>query len=123
MQRAPRRSVPRKSAAARGLGHGHRSDRQQALATMAEGQLCFRCELSGIEHRLSRSLISRSKDGKRWVSEYLDLDEYPGRAYGGPQVKRLSGRKCNRRHGQTMTTAILNGRAGQSRQWATSRQW
>ena len=116
------RTRPRLSAAARGLGHGHRSERQHALATMAEGQLCFRCELSGIEHRLSRALISRSKDGKRWVSEYLDLDHYPGRAYGGPQIVRLSGKACNRRHGQRMTTAILNGRTV-AQQWATSRQW
>lgn len=89
---------------------------------MAEGQQCFRCELNGRVHLLSRALISRSKDGKRWVSPWLDLDEYPGRAYGGPQVKRLSGRACNRRHGQKLTTAILNGRS-QPQQWATSRQW
>ena len=118
------RSRPRLSAEARGVGSAHRAERQHALATMAEGQQCFRCELRGIEHPLSRALISRSKDGRRWVSEYLDLDDYPGRAYGGPQVKRLSGRKCNRQHGQRMTTAILNARDGaQSRQWATSRQW
>lgn len=116
------RTRPRLSATERGLGHGHRCDRQHALATMAEGQQCFRCELDGRVHLLSRSLIGRSTDGRRWVSEFLDLDEYPGRAYGGPQVKRLSGRACNRRHGQKLTTAILNGRAGYARQ-ATSRQW
>jgi hypothetical protein len=118
------RTKPRLSAAARGLGSGHRSVRQHALATMAEGQQCFRCELRGIVHRLSRALISRSADGKRWVSPWLDLDDYPGRAVGGPQVKRLSGRKCNRSHGQQLTTAILNARTGgQARQWATSRRW
>jgi hypothetical protein len=92
---------------------------------MAEGQQCFRCELRGITHRLSRALISRSKDGKRWVSPWLDLDDYPGRAAGGPQVKRLSGRKCNRSHGQQLTTAILRARngGGLTRQWATSRRW
>jgi hypothetical protein len=92
---------------------------------MAEGQLCARHLTMGITHPLSRSLISRSKDGLRWVAPLLDLDDFPGRAYGGPQVKRLSCRQSNRSHGQRLTTAILNARrgGGQVRQWATSRQW
>ena len=113
------RSRPRLSAAARGLGSGHQSERQQALATMAEGQLCARHLSMGIEHPLSRALISRSKDGLRWVAPLLDLDDFPGRAFGGPQVKRLSCRKSNRSHGATMG----NRMRGQVRQWATSRQW
>ena len=72
------RSRPRLSAAARGLGSGHQSERQQALATMAEGQLCARHLSMGIEHPLSRALISRSKDGLRWVAPLLDLDDFPG---------------------------------------------
>ena len=113
------RSRPRLSAAARGLGSGHQDERQHALATMAEGQLCARHLSMGIEHPLSRTLISRSKDGRRWVSPFLDLDDFPGRAFGGPQVKRLSCRKSNRSHGATMG----NRMRGQARQWATSRRW
>ena len=113
------RGRPRLSAAERGLGHPHRTDRQHALATMTEGQQCFRCELRGAVHPLSRSLIGRSKDGRRYVAPLLDLDEYPGRVFGGPQIKRLSGRNCNRSHGATLG----NRMRGVSANWAASRVW
>jgi hypothetical protein len=76
---------------------------------MAEGELCFRCELEGRVHPMTRAVISRRPDG-RYVSALLDLDEYPGRAFGGPQIKRLSWRRCNRRHGQRLSTAVQNAR-------------
>jgi hypothetical protein len=31
--------------------------------------------------------------------QYLDLDDFPGRIFGGPQVKLLAHRSCNRRAG------------------------
>lgn len=34
-------------------------------------------------------------------SDVLDLDDYPGRRFGGPQIKRLSYRSCNRSEGAT----------------------
>jgi hypothetical protein len=41
---------------------------------------------------------------------------------GKREYQGLEHRYCSRRHGQQMTTAILNGRSAM-RQWATSRQW
>lgn len=35
----------------------------------------------------------------RSQARWLDLDDFPGRRYGGPQVKVLSHRSCNRRAG------------------------
>jgi hypothetical protein len=43
-------------------------------------------------------------------SRTLDLDHFPGRMYGGPQITRLAHRKCNRRDGQRKTTAILKAK-------------
>jgi len=120
--------------AQRGLGGGHQSDRQHALAVMPEGALCARCESRGIAHPMTRAVITRRPDG-RYVSPLLDLDDFPGRAYGGPQVKRLSWRRCNRRAGQAITAAINRARGGltqrqqaairakQGGQWQASRQW
>ena len=31
--------------------------------------------------------------------QFLDLDDFPGRVFGGPQVKLLAHRSCNRRAG------------------------
>jgi len=36
----------------------------------------------------------------------LDLDDFPGRVFGGPQVKRLSHRFCNRAAGARVTNMI-----------------
>jgi hypothetical protein len=60
-----------------------------------------------------RSAIAQRPDG-RFVSPLLDLDDFPGRAYGGPQIKRLSWRRCNRRAGQRLTAAILRARRAQT---------
>jgi hypothetical protein len=62
----------------------------------------------------------------------LDLDDFPGRVYGGPQVKKLSHRACNRRAGQAITAAINRARGGltprqvyaiRMKQWQKARQW
>lgn len=102
----------------RGLGAPHQSARQQALATMPEGALCARCAAHGIEHPMTRAAITRRPDG-RYVAPLLDLDDFPGRVYGGPQVKRLSWRKCNRRAGARLS----NRSRGIARAWRTARRW
>lgn len=90
----PRRA---RNTTAAGLGYSHQQDRQRALAAMPDGELCARCLACGIEHPMSRALITR-RNG-RWVAPMLDLDDFPGRRFGGPQVKRLSYRSCNRSSG------------------------
>lgn len=118
----------RASSTERGLGSAHQSARQRALAAMPEGALCARCESRGIAHPMTRAVITRRSDG-RYVSPMLDLDDFPGRAYGGPQVKRLSWRRCNRQAGQAITAAINRTRGGPTpkqlaamrlRQWQAS---
>jgi hypothetical protein len=100
----------RLTTAQRGLGGPHQSYRQTALATMAEGQPCFRCELRGVVHPMTRAVIRRSPYTGRWVAPALELDDYPGRVFGGPQVKRLSWRKCNRSAGGTLGNMIKASR-------------
>ena len=87
---------------AAGLGRAHQAARQAALAALADGQPCARCQARGVYHPLTRALVSRSRDGRRWVAPLLDLDDFPGRMFGGPQEKRLSYRFCNRSQGATM---------------------
>ncbi len=101
-------AVARLTTAQRGLGGDHQSARQRALATMAEGAPCARCELRGVEHPMTRDVITR-RDG-RWVAPLLDLDDFPGRVYGGPQVKRLSWRSCNRGAGARLGNRRRAGR-------------
>jgi hypothetical protein len=36
----------------------------------------------------------------------LDLDDFPGRVFGGPQVERLAHRYCNRKAGQRVGVKI-----------------
>lgn len=38
--------------------------------------------------------------------QYLDLDDWPGRVFGGPQVKLLAHRSCNRRAGAILTNRM-----------------
>jgi hypothetical protein len=89
----------RRTTKERGLGGSHPAERRAALKALKDGDLCFRCELRGIEHPMYRSLVIQTPRGPK--SPWLDLDEYPGRAVGGPQIKRLSYRRCNRSHGAT----------------------
>ena len=72
----------------KGLGWAHVRGRRAALAVLRDGDPCARCEAAGIYHPMYR-----------WQARWLDLDDFPGRMFGGPQVKRLSHRKCNRSAG------------------------
>jgi hypothetical protein len=98
----------RRTTTQRGLGSPHQKTRVQSLTDLRDGDPCARCELRGVYHPMWRSLVTW-KNGKP-TSRWLDLDDFPGRVYGGPQVKRLSWRKCNRRAGQRITTMILRMR-------------
>jgi hypothetical protein len=88
-----------------GLGNAHQKTRQRALAALQDGDLCARCAERGIEHPMFRSLVTRRPSGL-YVAPMLDLDDFPGRRFGGPQIKRLSYRICNRRAGQRAGAAM-----------------
>ena len=92
-----------------GLGYQHQQARQRALAALRDGDFCARCQARGIEHPMTRALITRRPDG-RLVAPQLHLDDFPGRAYGGPQVKRLSYRACNVRAGQALAAQLQRGK-------------
>ena len=120
----------RGTTAQRGLAGQHQPTRVRALTALQDGDPCFRCQLAGIYHPMYQALVTWTR-GKP-TSPWLDLDDYPGRMYGGPQTKRLSYRACNRRAGQRQTTAILNARNGARRgnrkrtpspSFTTSRRW
>jgi hypothetical protein len=81
-------------------GCGGRCSRRWPTATRAP-----RCELAGIYHPMFRAQA-------RW----LDVDEFPGRMYGGPQVRRLSWRRCNRQAGARAGNAARGARAARRRQ-------
>ncbi len=102
----------------RGLGYTHQHARQLALAAMPEGALCARCQQRGITHPMTRDVITY-RNG-RWTAPLLDLDDFPGRMYGGPQVKRLSWAKCNRTAGGRLGGLTRRRRP---RRFVTSRVW
>jgi hypothetical protein len=87
----------------RGLGAGHQRDRITALTQLRDGQPCARC--GGPMYRSAVYWV-----GGKPRSRTLDLDHFPGRMYGGPQITRLAHRSCNRRSGQRQTTAILKAK-------------
>jgi hypothetical protein len=107
-QQRRQRYRPRKQAAAgpgmvrltttqRGLGYDHQLDRKRRLAALRDGDPCPRC------------------GGPMFRGQYLDLDDFPGRIFGGPQVKLLAHRYCNRRAGSRQREAAKRLRA--SRTW------
>jgi hypothetical protein len=71
----------RLSTTQRGLGYDHQLTRRERLAQLRDGDPCPRC------------------GGPMFRGQYLDLDDFPGRIFGGPQVKVLAHRYCNRRAG------------------------
>ena len=87
----------------RGLGCDHQRQRVTALTALRDGDPCARCG-----RPMWRADVYWVNGKPR--SRTLDLDDFPGRMYGGPQVKRLSHRSCNRRAGQRQTTAALRTR-------------
>ncbi len=82
----------------RGLGGSHQADRRRQLAALRPGQPCPRCGTG------------------MYPWQRLDLDDYPGRVFGGPQVKRLAHARCNRQAG-----ARLGNRLRRMRRLAMAR--
>ena len=75
-----------------GLGTDHDRERARQLALFRDGQPCPRC---GRPMRYFQA---------------LDLDDFPGRRFGGPQVKLLSHARCNRSAGGSAGARITNAR-------------
>jgi hypothetical protein len=84
-----------------GLGAAHQAERRRQLAALIDGQPCPRCGRG-----MYRGMM-------------LDLDDFPGRIFGGPQVKLLSHRSCNRRAG----AILVNRMRGYARKLQQARQW
>jgi len=85
-----------------GLGYPHQRDRRRALAAMTDGTPCpfDYCGHAGMYRDKARNY-----DGR-----VLHYDDYPGRAYGGPQVKRLAHATCNIKAGQVIAARLRQGR-------------
>lgn len=90
----------RRPTTARGLGGTHQKTRETLLRNLQDGDLCARCAARGLAHPMFRRLITWRNGKPR--SPWLDLDDFPGRAFGGHQVKRLSYRSCNRSSGAVL---------------------
>jgi hypothetical protein len=72
---------------------------------------------------MTRRVISVSPSTGRLVAPLLELDHFPGRAFGGPQTTALSWRRCNRQAGQRLTTAILRARGIQAGRRSAFTRW
>jgi len=117
----PRTTRQPRSTAQRGLGSDHQKVRITALTNLKDGDPCARCQQRGIYHPMWQAAIT-------WVngkpqSALLDLDDFPGRMFGGPQVKRLSWAKCNRSAGGRLGGRITALQRQAARPFTTSRRW
>lgn len=87
----------------RGLGWAHQQERTRQLNALRDGTPCPRCH-----HPMTRR-------------QQLDLDDWPGRVFGGPQVKRLAHAGCNRSAGAQLGNTLRAARRPQrivhSRRW------
>ena len=72
----------------RGLGASHQRARRVLLAKLQDGDPYARCASKGIYH----AMFTR-------YARLLEVDDFPGRVFGGPQTKALSWRRCNRQAG------------------------
>lgn len=87
-----------------GLGWAvHQKPRMAALAALRDGDPCPRCGLP-----MYRWMVTWNAG--RPTSRWLDFDDFPGRAFGGPQVKRLAHRRCNRRAGAMLGNRLQRRR-------------
>lgn len=85
----------------RGLGYDHQRERKRQLAQLRDGEPCPRC---------GRPMFR---------GQFLDLDDFPGRMFGGPQTKLLAHRSCNRRAGAYMREAAKRWRMREAaKRWA-----
>jgi len=91
----------RGTTAQRGLGHAHEVDKRHKMAALHDGEPCPYC---------GRGMFR---------GQALELDHYPGRAFGGPQFTRLAHAHCNRSAGATMGNRMRAVAKG----WASARRW
>lgn len=97
-----KRTRPRLSAAERGLGTPHRTDRKRKMAALIDGTRCPRC----------------GRPMYRW--QHLDLDHVTPRMLGGAGGQTvLTHRHCNRSAGATLG----NRMRGNVRAWPAAREW
>ena len=95
--------------AQRGYGTAHQAERKRRLKLYRPGDLCAHCQQAMTYWPLSVA------------KQYIDLPHAPGK---NGYLAGLAHRKCNRRDGQRMTTAILAAKRGTpARQWQQARQW
>jgi hypothetical protein len=85
----------------RGLGWSHVRDRRGKMAALRDGEPCPYC---------GRGMFR---------GQALELDHYPGRVFGGPQVTRLAHARCNRAAGARMGNRLRGMASG----WSQSRRW
>jgi hypothetical protein len=118
--------VPRayRTTTQRGLGSAHQAERARQLEELSafpglpcpHVQVCGGLPMFATPGEAAAAGLHR----RLW---WLDLDDWPGRRYGGPQVKRLAHRYCNRRLGQVVTTQILRARAAQAGRRSVFNRW
>lgn len=82
------------STTAAGLGWQHQRAKKAALAVLRDGTPC---PFPFCGHAPMYRDPARNYDRRP-----LDYDDYPGRMFGGPQIKRLAHARCNRRAGAIM---------------------
>ena len=93
----------------RGYGAAHQAERTRRLKQYRPGDLCAHCGQAMTYWPLS---VAR---------RYLDL---PHNADRSGYLPGMAHRRCNRRDGQRMTTAILHAKRGTAaRAWQQARQW
>lgn len=86
-----------------GLGHEHQGERRVKLAALAAspGQPCPHVRICGGAPMYATPAEARAA-GLPPALWRVDLDHYPGRIFGGPQVTRLAHASCNRSAGAAM---------------------
>jgi hypothetical protein len=100
-RRRPRRRKPPPGNTTRvGLGAPHQAARRALLAVFREGDPC--------PYAITRQC--KYADGRMWSWQALDCDDYPPRALGGGQHKRLAHARCNRAAGARLGNALQQGR-------------
>ena len=91
-----------------GIRGDHQKVRRALLRALRDGDPCARC------------------GGPMFVAQakWLDVDEFPGRMYGGPQLRKLSHRFCNRQAGGRAAAAArrarIQGRRRAMIRWAAA---
>lgn len=90
-----------------GLGSAHQAQRRDQIKALKArpGQPCPFTQICGGLPMYATPAAARAAGlhPRLWP---LDLDDFPGRWLGGPQVKRLAHRYCNRKAGQRVSTMV-----------------